>query len=152
MMSLCLPKPKVAKFISQMTDFLGVETEPALEMLEERLTALKRDMHVEDPTISFNTTLSCLLESFHQKVMKRLFLKLQYFKNLVHLDRSVIRERLDLLSQYSDDDLSLAINLEILKEMSRNLGHQLEGVDDRPLHREIANKIENWPDGKRDSD
>ncbi|MFW9996057.1 MAG: hypothetical protein ACFFD4_28715 [Candidatus Odinarchaeota archaeon] len=135
-------KKPYLQFIERMTEFLGVETPPAVKSLDERLTELRNDMQVENPEIYFHTALSCLLESFHKKIITRYTIQM---KNLgIELKRSTIEKRLNLLSQFTDDEFSLVLNLEILKEMSRNVGKPLEGLDDSQLHRNIANKIENW--------
>ncbi|MHA2294740.1 MAG: hypothetical protein ACXAEU_12465 [Candidatus Hodarchaeales archaeon] len=134
-------KKPYLEFIEKMTDFLGVETEPSRKMLDERLTDMKKNQ-VELPEIFFHTSLGCLLESFHQKIITRYTLRLQHLG--LEIKPSTISKRLNLLSQYADADFSLVLNLEILKEMSRNVGHPLEGIDDSQLHRDIADKVENW--------
>lgn len=127
-------------FLEEVCSFLG--SEPDTQLLDKQLHDLKHEMQVNDPMIFFHTALAMVLQSVHKKIVTRVGLIIQ--KRIRTLPAKVISERLEILSQFSDDDLSLFFNLEILKEMSRNTGQGLEGYDDTELMRGIINKVSHW--------
>ncbi|MHA1169450.1 MAG: hypothetical protein ACTSRU_16615 [Candidatus Hodarchaeales archaeon] len=133
-------KKPYLEFLEEVCSFLGVE--PDVQMLDQQFSDLKNEMQVNDPMIFFNTALAIILQSIHRKIVTRVGLIFQ--KRISNIQENVIRDRLEVLSQFSDDDLSLLFNLEILKEMSRNTGQSLEGYDDTELIQTIVDKLTNW--------
>jgi hypothetical protein len=122
------------EFIKGLAEELGFEEKIAVNHFRARYLEMQKG-EISDNSIFFMTAISSIIESFQQKVIKRLTLRLK--RKIPSKNEEELQQSLEKLVQTSNTTFSLLINIEILKEMSRLLGVPIEPVITEKYQQEI---------------
>ena len=95
-----------------------------------------------DHSIYFMTVLSSIIESFQKKVISRLLLRLK--RNLVKRGSNDVDEKLEKLFQISNSTFGLLVNIEILKEMGRLIGVEMDPIMTDSFEKELISVLESF--------
>ncbi|MHA2245819.1 MAG: hypothetical protein ACXADY_12710 [Candidatus Hodarchaeales archaeon] len=126
-------------FIEDLAEQLGFESQDAIDHFNKRFNDMQKGK-VFDQSIYFMTVLSSIIESFQKKVISRLSLRLK--RNLAQRGVININEKLETLFQTSNSTFGLLVNIEILKEMSRLIGVEMEPIMTDSFHTELISVLE----------
>ena len=126
------------QLIEDLADELGFEAQPAKDHFSSRMDNLK-ESEVKDESLYMMMCLSGIIETFQNKVVRRLILRLKR-KSSDNLSQNVDKN-LDILLQRADSSFSLLINIEIVKEMSRLVGVHMEPIITDHLENQIIKSL-----------
>lgn len=127
-------------FIKELAEELGFEQQLAIDRFHRQYKEMKAGK-IFDQSIYFMTAISSIIESFQNKVVKRLSFRLK--RKFPSKNDITVLKSLETLAQTSNLTYSLFINIEILKEMSRLVGVQMEPIMTDKLQQELINKLKN---------
>jgi hypothetical protein len=127
-------------FIKELAEELGFEQQLAIDRFHRQYKEMKTGK-IFDHSIYFMTAISSIIESFQNKVVKRLSFRLK--RKFPTKDDITVLKSLETLAQTSNLTYSLFINIEILKEMSRLVGVQMEPIMTDKLQQELINELKN---------
>ncbi|UCE13461.1 MAG: hypothetical protein JSV04_14920 [Candidatus Heimdallarchaeota archaeon] len=132
------PAPYIA-FIEDLAEELGFESQDAVTHFTRRYNDMKKG-RIFDQSIYFMTVLSSIIESFQKKVVSRLSLRL---KRKISLKKDIsFVSKLEALFQTSNSTFSLMVNIEILKEMGRLIGVEMDPILTDSFEKEIISVLE----------
>lgn len=126
-------------FIEDLAAELGFESQDAKNHFIKRYRDMQKGK-VFDQSVYFMTVLSSIIESFQKKVVNRLSLRLKR-KIRLKKDQKVVNN-LEVLFQTSNSTFSLLVNIEILKEMGRLIGVQMEPIMTDSFEKELISVLE----------
>ncbi|MFW9902892.1 MAG: hypothetical protein ACFFFH_01050 [Candidatus Thorarchaeota archaeon] len=128
-------------FIEDLAEQLGFESQEAIDQFNERYLDMQKG-EIFDHTIYFMTVLSSIIESFQKKVISRLSLRLK--RKLVKKGSENIDEKLEKLFQTANSTFGLLVNIEILKEMGRLIGVEMDPIMTDSFEKELISVLENF--------
>ncbi len=116
-------KSPYLRFIDDLAEELGFESQDATNHFIKRYRDMQKG-RVFDQSIYFMTVLSSIIESFQKKVVNRLSLRLK--RKIAQKSDKKVTNKLEALFQNST--FSLLVNIEILKEMGRLIGVEMDPI------------------------
>ncbi|MFX0051783.1 MAG: hypothetical protein ACFFAJ_00390 [Candidatus Hodarchaeota archaeon] len=125
-------------FIKELAEELGFEEQLAVNRFHRQYKEMKAGK-IYDQSIYFMTAISSIIESFQNKVVQRLSFRLK--RKFPMKDNTTVLKSLETFSQTSNLTYSLLINIEILKEMSRLVGVQMEPIMTDELQQKLVNEL-----------
>ena len=128
-------------FIEDLAEQLGFESQDAIDHFNKRYKDMQKGK-IFDNSIYFMTVLSSVIESFQKKVVSRLSLRLK--RKLAKRGITNTDERLEKLFQMANSTFGLLVNIEILKEMGRLIGVEMDPIMTDSLEKELMSILENF--------
>ncbi|MFX1506102.1 MAG: hypothetical protein ACFFDC_08300 [Promethearchaeota archaeon] len=128
-------------FIEDLAEQLGFESQDAIDHFNKRYLDMQKG-EIFDYSIYFMSVLSSIIESFQKKVISRLSLKLK--RKLTQRGIRNIDERLEKLFQTANSTFGLLVNIEILKEMGRLIGVEMDPIMTDSFEEELISTLENF--------
>ncbi|MFX0013763.1 MAG: hypothetical protein ACFFB2_03280 [Promethearchaeota archaeon] len=131
--------PPYIAFIKDLAEELGFESQDAEDHFVKRFKDMKKGK-ISDESIYFMTVLSSIIESFHNKVVMRLSLRLK--RKITKKNQITSEKKLKMLFQSSNSTFSLLVNIEIIKEMARLIGVEMQPIMTDTFEQEIVSLLE----------
>ena len=128
-------------FIEDLAEQLGLESQDAIDHFNRRYKEMQKGK-VFDQSIYFMTVLSSIIESFQKKVINRLSLRLK--RKLVRRGNKNPDEKLGNLFQTANSTFGLLVNIEILKEMGRLIGVEMDPIITDSFEEELISVLESF--------
>lgn len=128
-------------FIGDLAEQLGFESQDAIDHFNKRYLDMRKGK-VFDQSIYFMTVLSSIIESFQKKVISRLSLRLK--RKLIKRGNSNPDEKLGILFQTANSTFGLLVNIEILKEMGRLIGVEMDPIMTDSFEEELISVLESF--------
>jgi len=128
-------------FIGDLAEQLGFESQDAIDHFNKRYIDMQKGK-VFDQSIYFMTVLSSIIESFQKKVISRLSLRLK--RKLVKRGNSNPDENLGKLFQTANSTFGILVNIEILKEMGRLIGVEMDPIMTDSIEEELISVLESF--------
>ncbi len=128
-------------FIEDLAEQLGFESQDAIDHFNKRYLDMQKGK-ILDHSIYFMTVLSSIIESFQKKVISRLSLRLK--RKLAQRGCENIDNKLEKLFQTSNSTFGLLVNIEILKEMGRLIGVEMDPIMTDSYEKELISVIESF--------
>lgn len=126
-------------FIEDLADELGFESQAAVTHFLKRYNDMQKGK-IFDQSIYFMTVLSSIIESFQQKVVNRLSLRLK--RKATQRSNKKVGDKLEALFQTANSTFGLLVNIEILKEMGRLIGVEMNPILTDSLEKELISSLE----------
>ncbi|MFX1282854.1 MAG: hypothetical protein ACFFB5_04330 [Promethearchaeota archaeon] len=133
------PAPYIA-FIEDLAEELGFESQIAVTHFLKRYKDMQKGK-VFDQSIYFMTVLSSIIESFQNKVISRLSLRLK--RKYTKKTNKEIGDKFEVLFQSSNSTFGLLVNIEILKEMGRLIGVEMDPIMTDSFEEELITVLDN---------
>ncbi len=128
-------------FIEDLAEQLGFESQDAIDHFNRRYLDMQKG-EIFDHSIYFLTVLSSTIESFQKKVISRLSLRLK--RKLAKRGGKNINKKLETLFQTSNSTFGLLVNIEILKEMGRLIGVEMDPIMTDSFEKELISVLESF--------
>ena len=128
-------------FIEDLAEQLGFESQDAIDHFNRRYLDMQKG-EIFDHSIYFLTVLSSTIESFQKKVISRLSLRLK--RKLAKRGGKNINKKLETLFQTSNSTFGLLVNIEILKEMGRLIGVEMDPIMTDSFEKELIFVLESF--------
>ncbi|MFX0123476.1 MAG: hypothetical protein ACFFAE_07525 [Candidatus Hodarchaeota archaeon] len=128
-------------FIEDLAEQLGFESKDAIEHFNKRYKDMQKGK-IFDHSIYFMTVLSSIIESFQKKVISRLSLRLK--RKLAKRGSRNINEKIEMLFQTANSTFGLLVNIEILKEMGRLIGVEMDPIMTDSFEKELISVLESY--------
>jgi len=126
-------------FIEDLADELGFESQGAVTHFLKRYNDMQKG-RILDQSIYFMTVLSSIIESFQQKVVNRLSLRLK--RKITQRSNKKVGDKLEALFQTANSTFGLLVNIEILKEMGRLIGVEMDPILTDSLEEQLISSLE----------
>jgi len=131
------PEPYI-NLISELAEELGFESRIAVDYFYSQISLLDENESI-NPTTYLLLCIGGIIETFQQKIIRRLSLRLN--RKVMKQNKDIKLNKFESLIQKADASLGLLINIEIIKEMSRIACIPIKPLITDHLESQVINKI-----------